>query len=51
MSKDELLDPFGDRAVQGTGPSRKTGAVSRLGVGLFLLLVLALVVARIIYYG
>lgn len=51
MSKDELLDPFGDRAVQGTGPSRKTGTVSRLGVGLFLLLVLALVVARIIYYG
>ena len=51
MSKDELLDPFGDRTVQGTAPSRKTGTVSRLGVGLFLLLVLTLVVARIIYYG
>lgn len=50
MSKDELLDPFGDRTVQATDPSRKTGAVSRLGVRLFLLLVLTLVVARI-YYG
>lgn len=53
MSKDELLDPFGDRTVQGTGPgpSRKTGVVSRLGVVLFWLIVLALVVGRIVYYG
>ncbi len=51
MSKDELLDPFGDRSVQGTDPSRKTGAVSRLGVGIFLLLVVTLVLARILYHG
>lgn len=49
MSQDELFDPFGDRTIQATGPSKRTVLLSRVGVGVFWLLVLALVIARIVY--
>lgn len=49
MPQDKLLDPFGDRTIQATGPSKRAVVLSRVGVALFWLLVLALVAARATY--
>jgi hypothetical protein len=51
MSQDKLLDPFGETTVQATGPSGKGGFLARAGVGLFWLIVLVLLTARIVSYG
>lgn len=49
MPQDELLDPFGERAIKATGPSKRTVLLSRVGVGIFWLVVIALVIARAVY--
>lgn len=48
MPQDELLDPFGGRTIKATGPSKRAVLLSRLGVGVFWVLVLALVIARVV---
>lgn len=48
MSQDELFNPFGEKAAV---PSQRNVALARVGMGLFWLLVLALVAARALYQG
>jgi hypothetical protein len=49
MPQDELFNPFRDRTFQAKGPSKRAVVLSRVGIGFFWLLVLALVAARAVY--
>lgn len=49
MLRNRLFDPFGERAIQATDPSRGSVVLSRVGLTLFWLLVLVIVAARAFY--
>lgn len=48
MSHDELFNPFGEKAA---APTQRSAIMARIGMGLFWLVVLALVTARALYQG
>lgn len=48
MPQDELFNPFGAKAA---APSQRSVIFARVGMGLFWLVVLALVTARALYQG
>jgi hypothetical protein len=49
MPQHELPDPFGDQRIKATGPAGGGTALSRVGTGFFLAVVLVLVIARAIF--
>ena len=46
MPQNELFNPFGEKAA---APTQRSAITARVGMGLFWLVVLALVTARVLY--